>query len=495
MESDSLRAGQMAHSSSWAISSNLPAWHDRGLPPIAATPRTREVLTPSQLNTLARDLLEGAFPLVWVEGELGNLSRPSSGHLYFTLKDARAQVRCALFKPKSQWLKFVPRDGLRVLARGRLTLYEARGDYQLILEHMEDAGEGALRRAFERTQGEARRRRPVRRRAQAPPARLCAPAWRDHLAQRRGGARRAQRAGAALPAARGRDRCRCRCRARPRRRRSRPMLRRADASGRYDAMLLARGGGSLEDLWAFNDEALARAIAASTGPGGVRDRPRDRFQPRRLRRRPARADAVGRGRTAGARWRTTCSHACARWMHGCATCSRSACARRCSAPIVPRCTCTRCGRRHACRCCGSASRRRCAAWCWRGGDNWNIAMPACAMPTRCCARCSHGGGWHACMSGWRRCVGRPQAALARRLQRDAMHLRGLARSLHAVSPLATVARGYAILQHDDGRIVRASVTRRSAMRSMRGWWMAGCACGWNRRRDLRLQGRSTTTRC
>ncbi|MDQ3510854.1 MAG: exodeoxyribonuclease VII large subunit, partial [Pseudomonadota bacterium] len=107
------------------------------------------VLTPSQLNTLARDLLEGAFPLIWVEGELGNLSRPGSGHLYFTLKDARAQVRCAMFKPKSSWLKFVPREGLRVLARGRLTLYEARGDYQLVLDHMEEAGEGALRRAFD----------------------------------------------------------------------------------------------------------------------------------------------------------------------------------------------------------------------------------------------------------------------------------------------------------------------------------------------------------
>ena len=103
----------------------------------------RDILTPSQLNTLARDLLEGAFPLVWVEGELGNLSRPGSGHLYFTLKDARAQVRCALFKPKSQWLNFVPREGLRVLARGRLTLYEARGDYQLVADSLEEAGEGA----------------------------------------------------------------------------------------------------------------------------------------------------------------------------------------------------------------------------------------------------------------------------------------------------------------------------------------------------------------
>ena len=86
---------------------------------------------------------------VWVEGELGNVTRPASGHLYFTLKDARAQVRCAMFKPKSQWLRFVPRDGLQVRARGRVTLYEARGEYQLVLDHMEEAGEGALRRAFE----------------------------------------------------------------------------------------------------------------------------------------------------------------------------------------------------------------------------------------------------------------------------------------------------------------------------------------------------------
>ena len=110
---------------------------------------SNDVLTPNQLNTLARDLLESAFPMVWVEGELGGVSRPASGHLYFTLKDARAQVRAAMFKPKSQWLKFIPREGMRVLVRGRLTLYEARGDYQLILDHMEEAGEGALRRAYD----------------------------------------------------------------------------------------------------------------------------------------------------------------------------------------------------------------------------------------------------------------------------------------------------------------------------------------------------------
>ena len=137
--------------------------------PRAPMPEQPPVLTPSQLNTLARDLLESAFPLVWVEGELGNVTRPGSGHLYFTLKDARAQVRCAMFKPKSQWLKFVPREGLKVLGRGRLTLYEARGDYQLVFDHLEEAGEGALRRAFEALQArlaaeglfDATRKRPL----------------------------------------------------------------------------------------------------------------------------------------------------------------------------------------------------------------------------------------------------------------------------------------------------------------------------------------------
>ena len=224
-----------------------------------------EVLTPSQLNTLARSLLEDAFPLVWVEGELGNLSRPASGHLYFTLKDARAQVRCALFKPKSQWLKFVPRDGLRVLARGRLTLYEQRGDYQLVLDHMEEAGEGALRRAFEELKArlaaeglfDPARKRPlpafVRRLGVVTSP--SGAAVRDVLSVL---ARRCpllevevlpvpvQGANAAAQVA--------------------AMLRRAAASGRYDALLLTRGGGSLEDLWAFNDEALARAIAASPVP-------------------------------------------------------------------------------------------------------------------------------------------------------------------------------------------------------------------------------------
>ncbi len=227
--------------------------------------RERQVLRPSQLNALARDLLEGSFPQVWVEGEISNFSRPASGHAYFTLKDERAQVRCALFKPRAQSLRFIPRDGMQVLARGRLTLYEARGDYQLVLDHLEEAGEGALRRAFEllkqklAAEGlfDADRKRVL-------------PAFPRHLGvitSPRGAAVRdvlsvlgrrfpllpvdvlpvpVQGDGAASQIL--------------------EMLRRAAACGRYDVLLLTRGGGSLEDLWAFNDEALARAIAASPVP-------------------------------------------------------------------------------------------------------------------------------------------------------------------------------------------------------------------------------------
>jgi exodeoxyribonuclease VII large subunit len=224
-----------------------------------------EVLTPSQLNTLARDLLEGAFPLIWVGGELGNVSRPSSGHLYFTLKDSRAQVRCAMFKPKSTWLRFQPRDGVQVLARGRLTLYEARGEYQLVLDHMEEAGEGALRRAYEELRTrlaaeglfDTERKRPLPRYVRRIGV-ITSPsgaAVRDVLSVL---ARRfplveadvlpvpVQGSGAAAQIV--------------------TMLRDAIASERYDVLVLARGGGSLEDLWAFNDEHLARAIAASPIP-------------------------------------------------------------------------------------------------------------------------------------------------------------------------------------------------------------------------------------
>jgi exodeoxyribonuclease VII large subunit len=227
--------------------------------------RARQVLRPSQLNALARDLLEGSFAQVWVEGEISGFSRPASGHAYFTLKDERAQVRCALFRQNALRLRFQPRDGMLVQARGRLTLYEARGDYQLVLDHLEEAGEGALRRAFEELKAKlaaeglfaAERKRPL----PTLPRRLAVitspsgAAVRDVLSVL---ARRFPLLPVdILPVPVQGDGAAAQIRA---------MLAAAGASGRYDVLLLTRGGGSLEDLWAFNDVELARAIAASPVP-------------------------------------------------------------------------------------------------------------------------------------------------------------------------------------------------------------------------------------
>ena len=225
----------------------------------------RHTLTPSALNRLVRELLEDALPMVWIEGEISNFMRAGSGHWYFSLKDAGAEVRCAMFARDNARLRFQPGNGAKVLARARVTIYEARGSFQLIVEHLEDAGEGALRRAFEQLKAklqaeglfDAARKRAL----PAFPRRLgvitsaSGAAIRDVLAV----ARRRFAAteidvlpvlvqGAAAPALIA------------------AMLRAANHSQRYDVLLLTRGGGSLEDLAAFNDEAVARAIAASAVP-------------------------------------------------------------------------------------------------------------------------------------------------------------------------------------------------------------------------------------
>ncbi|MEZ5462289.1 exodeoxyribonuclease VII large subunit [Dokdonella sp.] len=225
----------------------------------------REILTPSGLNRLARDLLEDALPLIWIEGEISNFSRPASGHLYLTLKDAGAQVRCAMFKPRSTWLPFKPADGMQVLARARVSLYEARGEFQLIIEHLEQSGEGALRRQFEQLKSRLAaeglfaqdRKRPL----PAMPRRIAVitsatgAAVRDVLNVI---ARRfAMVEVDVLPVpVQGKDAAAAIVK----------MLDAASQAGMHDVLVLARGGGSLEDLWAFNDEELARAIARNAIP-------------------------------------------------------------------------------------------------------------------------------------------------------------------------------------------------------------------------------------
>ena len=110
----------------------------------------RDIYTVARLNSEARMLLESGLPALWVEGEISNFACPASGHWYFTLKDRDAQIRCAMFRARNSQVGFRPRDGQQMLVRGRVSLYEPRGDYQLIAEAMEDAGEGALRREFEK---------------------------------------------------------------------------------------------------------------------------------------------------------------------------------------------------------------------------------------------------------------------------------------------------------------------------------------------------------
>jgi exodeoxyribonuclease VII large subunit len=225
----------------------------------------RDIYTVSRLNREVRVLLERGFGALWLEAELSNFARPGSGHWYFSLKDAGAQVRCAMFRQRNMLCGFTARDGQKVLVRARIGLYEPRGEYQLIVEHMEDAGLGALKRQFEELSAKlaaeglfaAERKRPL----PGLPRRIgvitspTGAAVRDilHVLARRfpaaavliypvpvQGAQAAAEIVAALQMAGRRAEC--------------------------DVLILARGGGSLEDLWAFNDERLARAIVASAIP-------------------------------------------------------------------------------------------------------------------------------------------------------------------------------------------------------------------------------------
>jgi len=228
-------------------------------------PADRELYTPSQLNREARMLLEKGLPSLWLTGEISNLSRPSSGHWYFSLKDAGAQLRCAMFRQRNLLARFKPQDGMHVIARGRISLYEPRGDYQFIVEHIEEAGEGALRRQFELLKAKlaaAGLFAPERKRPLPPlPRRIgivtspTGAAIRDvlHILRRRfplipvrvypvpvQGSGAAEQIAAAIALASRRRDC--------------------------DVLILARGGGSLEDLWSFNEEIVARAMAESAIP-------------------------------------------------------------------------------------------------------------------------------------------------------------------------------------------------------------------------------------
>jgi exodeoxyribonuclease VII large subunit len=228
--------------------------------PEPQTPPPRRVLTVSDLNAHIRTLLEEQFIEVWVEGELSNSKIWNTGHMYFTLKDPSSQIRGVMFRSALRLLRFKPHDGLRVIARGRISVYDPKGEYQLVCEHLEPKGVGALQLAFEqlkkRLQAEglfdAERKRPL----PALPRKigvvtsLDGAALRDILKVLR---RRYANAHIVIRPARvqGDD--------------AAPDIATAlNAIGRIpgvDVVIVGRGGGSIEDLWAFNEERVARAIA------------------------------------------------------------------------------------------------------------------------------------------------------------------------------------------------------------------------------------------
>lgn len=228
---------------------------------VAGIDSARDVYSVSRLNREVRSMLESGFARLWVEGEISNLARPPSGHLYFSLKDATAQVSCALFRNNAARLGFTPENGMQVLVRAQVSLYEARGNYQLIVNHMEEAGDGALRRAFEQLKrrlydaglfDEAHKqglpRLPQRIGIVTSPS---GAAIRDVLTVLR-------RRFPAIPVVvypvqvQGADAARQIVAA----------LQTAERRAECDVLLLTRGGGSLEDLWPFNEEPVARAVYA-----------------------------------------------------------------------------------------------------------------------------------------------------------------------------------------------------------------------------------------
>jgi exodeoxyribonuclease VII large subunit len=223
------------------------------------------VLSVGELNLAAKKLLESGLPLLWVRGEISNFVCAASGHWYFSLKDEQAQVRCVMFRHKSQYLDWQPKNGMQVEVLALATLYEARGEFQLTLEQMRPAGLGALYEAFEqlkkKLKGEGLFDAARKRKLPFIPAQIGivtspqAAALRDvltTLARRMSGIpvvlypTPVQGEGAAQKIAQA--------------------IRLANERAECEVLLVCRGGGSIEDLWAFNEEVVARAIAASVIP-------------------------------------------------------------------------------------------------------------------------------------------------------------------------------------------------------------------------------------
>lgn len=225
----------------------------------------RQILTVSALTALVRERLEEDFSDCWVEGEVSNLRTPSSGHIYFTLKDATSQIRSVLFRAGAQRLRFALKEGLHLIVRGRVTVYEPRGEYQIVLDYLEPKGLGALQLALEQLKErlakeglfDPARKRPLPflpRRVGVVTS-LTGAALRDILTVLRRRCPIVSIVVAPVPV-QGEDAAAQIAAA----------IRSLSVSKLVDVMIVGRGGGSLEDLWSFNEEAVVRAIAASAVP-------------------------------------------------------------------------------------------------------------------------------------------------------------------------------------------------------------------------------------
>src|SRR6478672_4045896 len=242
---------------------SLPFEEDRK--PVPSAPPQRRVVTVSELTAAVREALETGFGDIWVEGEISNCRLWNTGHLYFTLKDSGAQIKGVMFRSAVRYLKFKPEDGLHVIARGRLGVYDPKGEYQIVCEHLEPQGLGALQLAFEQLKKKLQaeglfdqaRKRPL----PSLPRKIGIVTSADGAALRdilKVLKRRAPNASVLIRPARvqGDDAVADIVTA----------LRQIGKVPGVDVVIVARGGGSIEDLWAFNEEKVARAIAACPVP-------------------------------------------------------------------------------------------------------------------------------------------------------------------------------------------------------------------------------------
>jgi exodeoxyribonuclease VII large subunit len=242
-----------------------PEPEERAPEPVPPPAPLRRVLSVSELTGALRELLETSFAEVWVEGELSNAKIWNTGHLYFTLKDGSAQIKGVMFRSALRYLKFKPEDGLHVVARGRISVYDPKGEYQIVAEHLEPHGFGALQLAFDQLKKKLAAEglfEPARKRAlPSLPRRIGVVTSIDGAALRdiiRVLRRRYPNAHVVIAP--------CRVQGDNAAGEIVRALRQINRVDGVDVVIVARGGGSLEDLWAFNEEKVARAIAGSRVP-------------------------------------------------------------------------------------------------------------------------------------------------------------------------------------------------------------------------------------